>query len=319
MRIIDLSALRDPNGKIPFRVWFRRTLNEGFGWRSELDAQDHVIPIFERVLGNEFSLVREVRIPGLDTPIPIVLAGPPGVYVMYATGLKGSYRARGDAWLVLDASGNMHAAHPNLPTRARLYAEAVRKFLGQNGFHMMEVEPVLLFSRPEAFVENIKSPIRIVMCDGLESYAGSLRLLNTLYSPMEVSSIVKLLTQSRGEEQTREAPPVETDEIAPQPVIQPSDFFPEVPEAPQEPESLHTVFTGPEVERPFYPDEMPLPEPEPEPLLEEEEPRPPRPSVSQLLARTRMNSRQITLLGVFAMLDLVVICVLLVLALTAFP
>jgi hypothetical protein len=239
--------------------------------------------------------------------------------VLYATGLKGSFRARGDAWLNLDASGNMHASHPNLPTRTRLYAEAVRKFLGQNGLHMMEVEPILLFSRPEAFVENIKSPIRIVMCDGLESYAGSLRMLTTLFSPMECANIVKLLAQTREEEASKEAAPLVTDEIAPQPVIQPSDFFPEQPETPARPESLHSVFTGPEVEHPFYPEEAPLPKPEPLPEEEEEELSRPRPSLSNLVARSRMNPRQVTVLGVFALLDLAVLCALLVFALTAFP
>jgi len=214
MKIIDLSSIRDANGKIPFQIWLKRTFNEGFGWRSELDAQDQVIPTLERVLGNDFTLIREVRLAGLDTPIPMVLIGPPGIYVLYATALKGSFRARGDAWLLLDSAGNMHAAHPNLPTRTRLYAEAIRKFLAQNGFNSIEAEPILLFSRPEAFVENIKSPIRIVMCDGLESYAGSLRLLNPLYSPMESSGIVKLLAQSGGREPAKEEGPAAEEEIA---------------------------------------------------------------------------------------------------------
>lgn len=312
MKIIDLSSIRDANGKIPFRVWISKSMSEGFGWRAELDAQDYVIPILERVLGNDFTLIREVKLPGLETSLPMVLVGPPGVYVLYATGLKGTFRARGDAWLLLDTSGNMHAAHPNLPTRTRLFSEAVRKFLAQNGFNLMEVEPILLFSRPEAFVENIKSPIRIVMCDGMESYAGSLRLLNILFSPMECSAIVKLLSNPEGKliaEEEKIA--AEDEEIALQPVIQPSDFFPEVMPEPEQPESLHTVFTGPEIEHPYSPEEEgQLEQPE-----EAKEPGP-RLSLSALFARTHMNPRQITLLGVFALLDLLAICALLAFALT---
>lgn len=315
MKIIDLSTLRNENGKIPFRVWVSRSISEGFGWRVDLDAQDHIIPILERILGNEFTLIRDVKLPGLETPIPMVLIGPPGVYVLYASGIKGTFRARGDAWLVLDSSGNMHSAHPNLPTRTRLYAEAIRKFLAQNSFNLMEIEPVLLFSRPEAFVENIKSPIRIVMCDGLESYAGSLRLLNTLFSPMECSGMVNLLANPEGKRAAEEARIAEEEEeIVPQQVIQPSEpTFESVPaEAPRE--SLHSAFTGSEFEEMQYPEieqEIEVKEEEAEELQPPPAPRP-HISVSGLLARTHMNSRQITLLGVFTLLDLVTICALLV-------
>jgi hypothetical protein len=314
MKIIDLSSIRNENGKIPFRLWISRSLTEGLGWRTDLDAQDQVVPILERVLGNEFTLVREVKLPGLETPIPMVLIGPPGVYVLYATGVKGTFRARGDAWLILDGSGNMHTAHPNLPTRARLYAEAIRKFLAQNGFNLMEIEPVLLFSRPEAFVENIKSPIRIVMCDGLESYAGSLRIMNTLFSPMECSGMVNLIANPEGKRalEDEEGGVAAEEEITPQEVIQPSvQIMEEIPSnGPKE--TLQSSFTDEVFEEPDYRARQPeaeveeVEEPEPPP-----EPRP-RPSISGLLARTNMNSRQITLLGVFTLLDLLTICALLV-------
>jgi hypothetical protein len=310
MKIIDLSTIRNENGKIPFRLWISRSFSEGLGWRTDLDSQDHVIPVLERILGNEFTLVREVKLPGLETPIPMVLIGPPGVYVLYATSVKGTFRARGDAWLLLDGSGNMHTAHPNLPTRARLYAEAIRKFLAQNGFNLMEIEPVLLFSRPEAFVENIKSPIRIVMCDGLESYAGSLRLLTTLFSPMECSGMVNLIANPEGKRAAEEEHIIaEEEEIVPQQVIQPSEQIMEGIPSTEPKETLHSAFTDEVFEEPQYREA----EPEGE---EEEEPQPPpeprpRVSISDLLARTHMNSRQITLLGVFTLLDLLTICALL--------
>lgn len=306
MKIIDLSTLRDANGKIPFTTLLKKTLAEGQGWQSELDAQDQVMLRLERTLGNDFTLIREVRIPGLGTPIPMVLVGPSGIFVLYASAVKGSFRARGDAWLKLDNSGNMHVSNPNLPTRTRLYAEAVRKFLTQNNMPVTDIEPVLLFSQPEAFVENIKAPIRMVMCDGLESYSGSLRLLNPIFSPEERAEIVRLLSNPEGKLTVTEEISAEAVEIAPQRVIMPSEE-PSAVEPVQEAnfvpeEALRGAFVEPPA-----PEPIPIP-----PVIEEAVEQAPQASfsLSALLARTHMNPRQLTLLGVFAMLDFLVICAL---------
>jgi hypothetical protein len=307
MKTIDLSTLRDANGKIPFATLLKKTLTEGQGWQSELDAQDQVMLRLEKTLGNDFTLIREVKIPGLDTPIPMVLVGPSGIFVLYASAVKGSFRARGDAWLKLDNSGNMHASHPNLPTRTRLYSEAVRKFLTQNNLPITDIEPVLLFSQPEAFVENIKAPIRMVMCDGLESYGGSLRMLNPIYSPEERAEIIRLLSNPEGKLTLTEEISAEAEEIAPQPVIMPSEepsFLESVQEASFVPdEALHSAFG-----EPAAPEPIPIP-----PVIEEAVEQAPQPSfsLSALLARTHMKPNQLTLLGVFALLDFMVICALL--------
>jgi hypothetical protein len=299
MKIIDLSNLRDANAKIPFAVWLRKTLGEGQHWQAELDAQDQVMFRLERTLSNDFTLIREVKIPGLGTPIPMVLVGPPGVFVFYASAVKGSFRARGDAWLKLDNSGNMHASNPNLPTRTRLYSEAVRKFLTQNNLSVTDIEPVLLFSQPEAFVENIKAPIRMVMCDGLESYGGSLRLLNPIFSPEECADIVRLLSNPEGKPTVAEEISTEAAEISAQPVIMPSDE-PPAPQPVQEAnflpeESLRSAFVEP-------PEAAPIPIP---PVIEEAVEQAPQASFSigALITRTHMNPRQITFLGVAALVD----------------
>jgi hypothetical protein len=233
--------------------------------------------------------------------------GPSGVFVLYASAVKGSFRARGDAWLKLDNSGNMHASNPNLPTRTRLYSEAVRKFLAQNNLTITDIEPVLLFSQPEAFVENIKAPIRMVMCDGLESYGGSLRLLNPIFSPEECADIVRLLSNPEGKPTVAEEISADVTEISAQPVIMPSDEPPPA-EAVQEAdflpqESLRNAFAEP-------PEPAPIPIP---PVIEEAVEEAPQGSFSigAALARTHMNTRQITLLGVATLLDCLVIFALL--------
>jgi hypothetical protein len=242
----------------------------------------------------------------------MVLVGPSGIFVLNASAVKGSYRARGDAWLKLDNSGNMHVSNPNLPTRTRLYSEAVRKFLSQNNQPITDIEPVLLFSQPEAFVENIKAPIRMVMCDGLESYGGSLRLLNPIFAPEECADIVRLLSNPEGKATVAEEISAEAEEIAAQPVIMPSDE-PHLAKPVQEAdflseESLRGAFVEPA-------DPAPIPIP---PVIEEAVEQAPQASfsISALVARTRMKPRQITLLGVAALVDC--LCIFALLAIVVF-
>jgi hypothetical protein len=305
MKTIDLSNQQGENGKSSIFAFLGRLFSEGQQAQTELDAQDQVILRLERALGEDFTLIREIKIPGLGPSIPMALVGPPGVYVLYASAVKGSFRARGDAWLKLDNSGNMRNSKPNLPHRTRLYSEAIRKFLIQNEISNAEIEPVLLFSQPEAFVENIKAPIRMVMADGLESYAGSLRMMNPVFSPEECAEIVRLLSNPEGKLTLAEEIAADGDEIVAQPVIMPS-AEPEVEEEEQEPD-----FIADAVMRSAFEEEaaesIPIPIP---PVIEEAVDETPRPSVSisSLLARTHMKSWQIAVLGAFALLDLMLLC-----------
>lgn len=311
MKTIDLSIQRAEEGKNSLSAFLSRLFSEG-PKRSEMEAEDQVMMRLERVLGEEFTLIREIKIPGLGTPIPMALVGPPGLYVIFASSVKGSFRARGDSWLKLDNSGNMRNAKPNLPHRTRLYAEAIRKFLIQNEATATDVEAVLMFSQPEAFVENIKAPIRMVMADGLESYAGSLRLLNPVLSSEECEQVVRLLSNPEGKPTLAEEIAADEEEIVAQPVIMPSEEAPameeavEAGEAEEEPDFLadavmRSAFADEQAE------EIPIPIP---PVIEEAVDETPRPaaSISSLLARTRMKPWQISFLGAFALLDLLVIC-----------
>jgi hypothetical protein len=307
MKIIDLSTQTADQGKRSPFAFLTQFLPEGKQKQTDLDAQDEVVGRMQVALGDDFTLIRDIKIPGLGTSIPMALVGPPGVFVLYASPVKGTYRARGDAWLKLDSAGNMRNASPNLPNRTRLYSEAIRKFLAQNSFPNAEIEPVLLFTEPEAFVENIKAPIRMVMCDGMESYSESLRLLNPTFSPEEQVTVVRWLSNPEGKLTIVEEIAAEQEEILPQQVIMPSAEPPPDDEGIQEASFLtedvmRNAFVGQQTD----PVDIPIP-----PVIEEAVEQAPRfsGSISSLLARTNMSTTQITVLGAFALLDLLVICV----------
>jgi hypothetical protein len=307
MKIIDLSLQPAETGKRSPFSFLTQFLPEGKQKQSDLDAQDEVVGRMQTVLGDDFTLIRDIKIPGLGTSIPMALVGPSGVFVLYASPVKGTYRARGDAWLRLDSSGNMRNANPNLPNRTRLYAEAIRKFLAQNSFPNAEIEPVLLFTQPEAFVENIKAPIRMVMCDGMESYSESLRLMNPTFSPEEQIAVVRWLSNPEGKLSIVEEIAADQEEILPQQVIMPSAEPPPEADAVQEAGFLtEDVMRSAFIAQHPEPVDIPIP-----PVIEEAVEQAPRfsGSISALLARTHMSTTQITVLGAFALLDLLVICV----------
>ncbi|MGB7538749.1 MAG: hypothetical protein WBM17_09435 [Anaerolineales bacterium] len=306
MKTIDLSAQPTNEGKPSVFSFINKLFPEGKQKQTELDAQNEVINHIQLALGDDFTLIRDIKIPGLGTSIPMALVGPPGVFVLYASPVKGTFRARGDAWLKLDSSGNMRNSNPNLPNRTRLYAEAIRKFLAQNGFPNAEIEAVLLFTEPEAFVENIKAPIRMVMCDGMESYSESLRLLNSTFTMEEQVAVVRWLSNPEGKLTIAEEISSSGEEITPQPVIMPSGEPPAADPVQEADFITEDVMRNAFVEQHVEPVDIPIP-----PVIEEAVEQAPGIgfSVSALLAKSHMSASQITILGAFALLDLLVICV----------
>jgi hypothetical protein len=306
MRTIHISGFTKENGKIPFGVSLQKTISEGFGWQAELDAQEQVATQLTGVLGPEFVLLRGLILPGLDTPIPLVLVGPPGVFILFVSPLKGTFRARGDVWLVLDATGNMRPSKPNLPTRARLFAEAVRKYLLKNNITVGDVDAVLLFVRTDAFVENIKAPIRIVLADGVESYASSLCLATPVIPPDQIPLIVRMLAGSKDRAVSADTAKGEP-EISAQAVVMPSSAS-EMDAIPfRQEDSLKDYFSTQHAES-----VIPQP-PEIKPAMEDLEPLPAT-GLNAFLRQAHINRKQALLLAIFGAVDSCAIIVLLSLA-----
>jgi hypothetical protein len=297
MRIVDVSGFPKDSDKFSLTESIRKILGEGFGWQAEYDARDQITTQLAGVLGPEFVLLRGVLLSGLDTPIPLVLLGPPGVFVLCTSALKGTFRARGDVWLALDTSGNMHPMKPNLPTRTRLYAEAVRKFLLKNGIQVGDIEAVLLFARNDAFVENIKAPIRVVLADGIENYASSLRQSQPSLTPDQVTTIVHLLAGPSAREDDADSEKAAVS-ITAQAVVMPSSAVsdPEVTASTEDP--FGDLFSDRKTARPLAASPAAAPPPditELEPMTES--------GLETFLRQAHLTRKQATLLAVFAVLD----------------
>jgi hypothetical protein len=174
MKVIDLSSAGEPeekSGIFSIIKGILPTVND----QVDRSANNAVTSSLQRVLDNQYTVLQQVQLEGLDVPIPLVLVGPSGIWVLLASSINGVYRAKEDNWELLD-EGSQHyrVAKPNLMTRAHLMARAVETYLVTRNLHVHHVEPVLVFSDPGIHVDAIRAAIRIIMVDALDRFTASL-------------------------------------------------------------------------------------------------------------------------------------------------
>jgi hypothetical protein len=235
MKIIDHTPYFDPDtGEITFFDRVRAIMKFGSPWIKEVEAQNQVIPVLGHVLDRNFTLLRNVSPPGLDTSLPLILVGSTGVFVMYVTPLTGMFRAKGDQWGTI--SGNAFKNEkPNLMTRTEHMARAIQVFLQRQGLLLTSVEAVLLCSDLSVHVDSIRPIIRVVMRDALERFAISITQARAVLSPEAVQDVINRILNppipkpSELVEEPVSAVSVVAASTQPEPAIAPAFDFPETP------------------------------------------------------------------------------------------
>jgi len=193
MRVLDNST-QDRTGKKPDVINRARSRLSQSWSQKEAHAQEVVINALQKVLDNKYVMLREVTLEGPDIPIPLILIGPSGVQVIYASILKGVFRAKEDVWEELDdRTQKFSIARPNLLTRTLLMARAVNTYLAEHGHKLPEVEPVLFFSDPGINVETTRPVVRIVQMDALDRFVAGLLQSQTNLEPEAVQKIANAL------------------------------------------------------------------------------------------------------------------------------
>lgn len=198
MKVIENPKVRI---KRPSNRWerFWETLRLGRDWFEDMQAQDEVIALLGKALDNRFVMLRNVTLEGLEIPIPLVLVGPPGVWVIYPSAIRGLFRARGDAWEKMDSTQEMfRPATPNLMRRTHLMAQAVAAYFSARNVSLPAIEAVLLFSHPGTHVEAIRPEVRIVLVDGLERFIVGILQARIWLERGDVEKVVDLLIKSMG-------------------------------------------------------------------------------------------------------------------------
>jgi hypothetical protein len=197
MRVIDRTPVpARGNYFTKLQKRLQQVLDFGFSWEADQKAQEIIIAQLGRVLNNRFVLIRNVSFEGLDLPIPSILIGPPGLFLLYTSAQKGVFRAKNETWTVMNSrTRNYEPSKPNLINRTLLMSRAVEAHLTRRGYTLSQMQGVIFFTNPGTHVDAIRPVIRIVLMDGLDHYIAGLAQSHTYLTGEEVQTIVDLLTQ----------------------------------------------------------------------------------------------------------------------------
>ena len=195
MKIIDCSAAEEEARQSRSLDEWLSSLKIGRSTSQDLEAQESVVAAFQRLIDNKFTLLRNVSLEELEMPVPMVLVGPTGLWVIYPSGLRGVYRAKGDAWEKIDERQQAYApTGENLLTRTSVMFRAVESRLVAGGIQTPQLDGVVVFTNPGIHVEMVRPVVRIVLVDALERFITGVVQGRLIYDPETVQKIVDVFS-----------------------------------------------------------------------------------------------------------------------------
>jgi hypothetical protein len=207
MKIIDHTPFRAENGEISLPNRIQASLKFGMSWYDTVMAQDEVQELLKRHLPNSFTLLRQITLPETGLQVPMILVGPPGVFVIMVTSLRGLFRAKGEEWGSINGNRFVPAKENLLKLSAR-YAKVVQTYLGKQGFEgMLNAEPILMGANPGLQIESVRPIVRIVLVDAIEHFARSLTQARALLNGDAVEQVILRLQKPRPKEAPVSAQP----------------------------------------------------------------------------------------------------------------
>jgi hypothetical protein len=194
MKVIERSEYRDEEGEITLQDRIRATLEFGFSWYSEMQAQDFATEKFDKHLGREHSLLRNVMIPGTDLIVPMILLSPQGVRVIIPNSKKGIFRAKGDEWLKQEGrSRRFKPIRPNPQIVTQQFAQILHRYIKDQGYALPEVEGVLVFTDPRTHVDQAGPIVRVVQADAIEHFTVNMQRLQPIMDLDDIRALTDSL------------------------------------------------------------------------------------------------------------------------------
>ena len=252
MKVIDKTPLQNEQGVIGPLQRLQGTLEYGLSWYPELEGQKAVMAQLELILEKGFILIRNITLGISKITEPLVLIGPPGIYVIYVTPISGVYEAKGDQWNVVK-SGHSYPAGSNLMSIVARLARALPVFLDRQGVNLPgAVEPVLMSSSPAAHIDSLRPMVRVVMSDAVKQFAGSLLQLRPILRPDQVSDIADRVVTPR----PKPPPAPEPEELVAGEYLPPSLRDRPEEQGEEAPARARAIFHAAEEAKPFDPADL---------------------------------------------------------------
>ena len=197
MRTIDLSKYQAESGFAGVLKTMQGVFSYGWSWQHNRKSQEELIEILETVLGNDCILLRDVEIPKVGRPIPVVLLTPASLMVINPKTEQGFFRAEGKVWEELGRDDEYKPASNNLIRETWLYQKTIEGYLKQHNFSAPTDRGVMIFVSPETHVESIRPRVRIIQADGIKNFARELAISKPVFSDIDFRSAVRLLSDPR--------------------------------------------------------------------------------------------------------------------------
>lgn len=307
MKIIDKTPLLNEKGELGLVQRAQGMLKYGFGWPAELEAQKAIITFFDRQLEKGYTLIRNMTLGASNITVPLILLGPTGIYVIHVSYLRGRYEAHANNWN--EASGDGYKpASVNLIERTARMARAVKAFIERQGVKVpVDPEPVLIAGNPGLHVESVRPAIKVIMIDGVKSFASNLASAKPVLSPEAVHEFTERLVNPRPAKKGPALAQSATSSVKTQP-------------PPKEVSRARAIFDAAEEAKPFNPadfdfamlDEEPALDALASPSIQETSPAQPlppaKPQSQRVLGMTRPQ------LALVAALTLALVCILAIFA-----
>jgi len=197
MKIVDKTPYRSEAGEIDILGRIQGTLKYGLTWYNRIQAQNTVIEIIGKQLATSYILLRNITLPGTEINLPLVLVGPPGVYLINVTHEHGVYQAKDDEWGTM-LGDRFVPAGINHTKRTLSFGRVLQLYLDRQGFKgMLVVETILMAADPGMHIESTRPAVRIVMSDALERFAASLAQARVILNAPVINDIVQAILVGR--------------------------------------------------------------------------------------------------------------------------
>jgi hypothetical protein len=193
MKVIDFQASQNSEEKSGALGRLKHSL-DSLQPKPEAKAQETAIQTLKKVLDNRFYLLRGLTLPEMETPAPLLLVGPPGIWLIEASPIKGVFRAIDDQWEEMDSqTQKFRLARVNLPARTAAIAQAATVALNSHGILIQSIEPVIFFTQPGAHIEAMRPPCRLVQSDAMVRFAAGLLQSRVVFSPENIQAMIETL------------------------------------------------------------------------------------------------------------------------------
>jgi hypothetical protein len=195
MKLIDYSKKNEDTGFMnKVETALEDLMTFGFSGNVDKKAQETLIQLFSRNLDSQYTLLRQVPLAPGRVPVPFILVGPPGVFVIHVSGVEGIFRAREESWLEMHRQTREYRpAKRNYLTEAMKLTADVQEFMAQTRQSLPDPSPLLIFARPGVHIESNQPVVRILRVDAVDRFLSGLPQSQPLLDAVEMRNLVEAL------------------------------------------------------------------------------------------------------------------------------